>query len=169
MTARPARLGRPWRRAGCRPLCAGRRRASSHVRECHRRDRVAVASDRQTDGRPLHPPSRAAAHSSERCGSIPRSCRGFQDDVLFSTETMLGCSTLPISLPHGWPAKAAPNRSTSRKPIPPSRSVGRAIIVSRGPLSFTSIEIAAWSPPPWDTRCINSIRSPDSKISNMFG
>jgi hypothetical protein len=38
-----------------------------------------------------------------------------------------------------------------------------------GPLSFTSIGTAAGPRQPWDTRRINSFRSIDIKISNMFG
>src|SRR6516162_4900158 len=52
---------------------------------------------------------------------------------------MRGCSTLPTNLLHGWPVMGTPNRSTSKRLIPPSRSAGRATIASRDRHSSTLI------------------------------
>ncbi len=65
---------------------------------------------------------------------------------------ILGCSIPPIGSRHGWPERGRTNRSTSRKPIPRSRSVGRAATASRDRHSFTSIRTPAGSPPSSATR-----------------
>src|SRR6516164_1977663 len=52
---------------------------------------------------------------------------------------MRGCLTLPTNLLHGWPVMGTPNRSTSKRLIPPSRSAGRATIASRDRHSSTLI------------------------------
>src|SRR5437588_2917211 len=57
----------------------------------------------------------------------------------------------------------------SRKPIPRSRSVGRAAIASRDRRSFTRMRTPAGSPPSSDTRPTSSPRRFDREISNMFG
>jgi hypothetical protein len=67
----------------------------------------------------------------------------------------LGCSTPPIGSRHGWLETGRTNRSTSRKRIPRSRSVGRAATASRDRHSFTSIRTPAGSPPSSATRPIS--------------
>src|SRR5215472_5492730 len=70
---------------------------------------------------------------------------------------MPGCSTPPIGSPQGWLEAARANRSTSRKPIPPSPSVGRAAIVSTDRHSSTRITTPAGSPPFSATRPTSSV------------
>src|ERR1700730_18322745 len=82
---------------------------------------------------------------------------------------MLGCSTPATGSRQGWLETGRANRSSSRKPIPRSRSVGRAAIASRDQRSFTRIRIPAGSPPSSATLLISSARSLDRKISNIFG
>src|SRR5712671_5819502 len=81
---------------------------------------------------------------------------------------MLGYSIPPIGSRHGWLETARTNRSTSRKPIPRSPSVGRAATASRDWRSFTPIEIPAGSPPSSAIRPRGSLRPSDLKISNIF-
>src|SRR5690242_18907426 len=90
--------------------------------------------------------------------------------ILFSTKT--GDAWLldpPIGSPQGWLETARANRSTSRKPIPPSPSVGRAAMVSTDRHSSTRITTPAGSPPFSATRPISSARRVNREISNMFG
>ena len=68
--------------------------------------------------------------------------RLLSDDTLRTMTTNLamhGCLTLPTNSLHDWPGMETPNRSTSRRLIPPSRSVGRATIASRDRHSSTLI------------------------------
>src|SRR5438034_6490771 len=66
--------------------------------------------------------------------------------VLFSTETGDAWLLDPADrLAEGWLETGTANRSTSRKPIPHSQSVGTAAIASRDRHSFTRIEIPAGS------------------------
>src|SRR5205807_3442435 len=69
--------------------------------------------------------------------------------VLFSTATGDAWLLDPADrLPRqGWLETGRANRSTSKKPIPRSPSVGRAAIVSRDRHSFTRIRIPAGSLP----------------------
>src|ERR1700680_3515583 len=90
--------------------------------------------------------------------------------VLFSTETGDAWLLDPADrLAAGWLETGRANRSTSKKPIPRSPSVGRAAIASTDRLSSTPITIPAASPPSSATRPISSARSLDRKISNIFG
>src|SRR5207248_2590508 len=75
---------------------------------------------------------------------------------------MPGCSTPPIGSPQGWLETERANRSTSRKPIPPSPSVGRAAIVSTDRHSSTRITTPAGSLPFSATRQISSGDQPDA-------
>src|SRR5436190_24003172 len=90
--------------------------------------------------------------------------------VLFSTETGDAWLLDPGDRwRQGWLETGRANRSTSRKPIPRSRSDGRAATASMDQRSFTQIRIPAGWPPSSATRPISSARSPDRKISNIFG
>src|SRR6516165_89933 len=90
--------------------------------------------------------------------------------ILFSTKT--GDAWLldpPISSPQGWLERARANLSTSRKPIPRSRSVGRAATASRDRRSFTQMRTPAGSLPSSATQPTSSPTRFDREISNMFG
>jgi hypothetical protein len=90
--------------------------------------------------------------------------------VLFSTETGDAWLLDPADrLAARLARDGETNRSTSRKPIPRSPSVGRAAIASTDQSSFTPIGIPAGSPPSSATLPISSARSLDRKISNIFG
>src|SRR5262247_38588 len=69
---------------------------------------------------------------------------------------MPGCSTPPIGSRQDWLETGRANRSTSKKPIPRSRSVGRAAIGLTERHSFTRIEIPAGSPRSSATRRTSS-------------
>jgi hypothetical protein len=76
--------------------------------------------------------------------------------ILFSTKTgdawLLDPSDNSL---HGWPVMGTPNRSTSKRLIPPSRSAGRATIESRDRHSSTLIATQAEPAPSSDIRRIN--------------
>src|SRR6202035_883154 len=77
---------------------------------------------------------------------------------------MLGCSTPATGSRQGWLETGRANRSSSRKPIPRSRSVGRAAIASRDQRSFTRIRIPDRAPSFSATVAISSARSLDRKF-----
>src|SRR5712692_813853 len=90
--------------------------------------------------------------------------------VLFSTETGDAWLLDPADrLAARLARDGESDRSTSRKPIPRSRSVGRAATASTDQRLFTPIGVPAASPPSSATRPISSARSLDRKISSIFG
>jgi hypothetical protein len=74
--------------------------------------------------------------------------------ILFSSKSG-DALTLPTNSLHDWPGMETPNRSTSTRLIPPSRSVGRATIASRDRHSSTLIATQAEQAPSSDIRRIN--------------
>ena len=89
--------------------------------------------------------------------------------ILFSTQTgMRGCWILRIGWLRAWHAMGSPNPSISKKPMSPSRSIGRGTTASRVPHSSSSIAIPAKPEPSWDTRRINSNTSDKAENFKYF-
>ena len=82
---------------------------------------------------------------------------------------MRGCWILRIGWLRAWHAMGSQNPSISKKPMSPSRSIGKGTTASRVPHSSSSIAIPAKPEPSWDTRRINSNTSGKAEISNIFG
>ena len=82
---------------------------------------------------------------------------------------MRGCWILQIGWLRAWHAMGSPNPSISKRPMSPSRSIGKGTTASRVPHSSSSIAIPAKPKPSWDTRRINSNTSGKAEISNIFG
>jgi hypothetical protein len=82
---------------------------------------------------------------------------------------MRGCWILRIGWLRAWHAMGSPNPSISKRPMSPSRSIGKGTTASRVPHSSSSIAIPAKPEPSWDTRRINSNTSGKAEISNIFG
>ena len=82
---------------------------------------------------------------------------------------MRGCWILRIGWLRSRHAMGSQNPSISKKPMSPSRSIGRGTTASRVPHSSSSIAIPVKPEPSWATRRINSNTSDKAEISNIFG
>ena len=127
--------------------------------------------DRQADGgwQELSSRRRSALHSAP--GSRTRRALCHHRSACSCSRpkpAMRGCSTRPIISPHGWPVMEIPSPSTSKKPIPPSRSAGRATIALTVPFVYVDRDTGRTRPSS-DIQRINCGTSVDLKISNMFG
>src|SRR5215472_13317529 len=114
-------------------------------------------------------PTRSVISPAARPTTMGASSRSVNSRCSPAKPATPGSSIATITWHSGSPARATPNRSTSKKPKLPLQSIGKATIASKAQPSSTPIATPAAQQPCSAIQPTSSQRANDCKISNMFG